>query len=146
MYGGSIQVNPNDMLGPIYETLGEGLPHVDAFTEQAGYEWRSWCQDRERIQALIREPLLNYWAQLSSKDQYQLRITLTYLLNVDEHVPYEKYKWMPELELKARGVGQKYFSSYQDTVQPLDAYNLCLWMWQILFGTENWHENVASWS
>jgi hypothetical protein len=82
-----IEITPNDMMGPVYETLGEGNPHVDQFTAQPAYEWRSWCRDRARMTPLIRRPLLGYWSRLSAVEQDQFRSTLQFLLNADESVP-----------------------------------------------------------
>lgn len=140
-----IEVHANDMLGPVYETVGEGLPHVDAFTDQVGFDWRTWCQDKEKMVPLIRPALLDYWTRLKEPEQTQLQITLQYLLNVDEKVPYVAWPQMPELTSKMQGVGAKYFASYQDTIQPFDWYALCLWMWEILFPHADWHADISEW-
>lgn len=140
-----IKVNPDDISNAVFLTLGEGFEHVDEFTDQAGYEWRTWCQAKDKKVPLIRNPLLGYWAGLSSVEQLQLKWTLQYLLNIDEAVPYQSWKNFPELKSKDGGIGAKYFASYQDTIQPYDWYELCLWMWEILFPTEDWHIDVSAW-
>jgi hypothetical protein len=75
----------------------------------------------------------------------QLKLALQYLLNVDELVPYEAWAYCPELKAKGKGVGARYFASYQDTIQPYDGYAFCQWMWEILFGAEDWHADIRNW-
>lgn len=140
-----VEVNPDDILAPVYEIVGEGSAHVDEFTNQPDYEWRTWCQDSDRMIPLIRKPLLDYWARLVDIEKIQLKRTLQYFLNADESVPYEPWRHFPELRSKENGVGAKYFASYQDTIQPYDWYGFCLWMWEILFPSEDWHVDVANW-
>jgi hypothetical protein len=139
-----IWVYPNDILSPIYEILGEGTEHVDAFTDSLGYDWRTWCNDKSKMITLIKQPLLSYQRALNSLERIQLKRTIQYLLNVDEHVPYEIWPHFPELRAKKQAVGARLFSSYQDTIAPYDCYALCQWMWEILYEKENWHTDLNS--
>lgn len=141
-----IQVDPEyELIAPIYVTLGDGSAHVDAFTELPEFDWRTLCQDKQRMVSLIREPLQLYWAELNVSRQIDLKTALQYLLNVDQHVPYETSKIFPELRSKCKGIGHRLFRTFQDTIQPFDNYVLCQWMWEVLFGDEAWTTDISAW-
>ncbi len=140
-----IEINPRDLLSSVYEVVGEGAQHVQQFTSAPGFEWRSWCQDRSRMVPLIRAPLLAYWEGLSTAEKAQLKLTLQYILNIDEHVPYELLRKDSCLKQKTLGLGAKSFSSYQDTIAPYDYYEFCRWMWEIIFDDESWNADVSHW-
>jgi hypothetical protein len=141
----NVRVHPNDILSPLYEILGEGTEHVDAFINSVGYEWRTWCNNKSIVTTLISQPLINYRKTLNTEEEIQLKRTIQYLLNIDEHAPYEVWSHFPELKTKSSSVGARLFSTYQDTIAPYDWYALCEWMWEILYGSEDWRTNLSSW-
>jgi hypothetical protein len=144
----TISVSPwNDLFGVIYATLCDGLPHVDDFTDQPGWTWRDWCNDKKIMVNLIRVPLLQWVASRSSDEKEKIKHALQYLLNVDEHVPYVlgSFRVFPELQEKTGSVTSRIFASYQDTNCPLDSYALCEWIWEILYGNEDWHTDISTW-
>lgn len=143
-----ITISPRkDLSELIYSLLGDGTPHVDQFTDEPNWTWRGWCNDREIIIELIRQPLINFIQAQKTENQIQLKRTVQYLLNVDEKTPYVfgNFKTYPDLKEKAGSVTAKVFASYQDTNCPHDSYALCQWIWEILFSDEDWHTDISSW-
>ncbi len=141
-----IEVNIDDLCSAVYEAVGEGMPHVDEFASQPGFDWRTWCQDKSRMVPLVRGPLVSYRDRLSPQEQAKLKLALQYVLNRDEFSTYQAWKSDLRLKSKVHGVGARYFADYQDTIKPYDYYEFCLWIWEVLYADDDWHADVRNWS
>lgn len=144
-----IEVSPRGELSElIFRILGDGIPHVDAFTDLPGWSWRECCNDKQTIVELIREPLVAFMESRKEDERVRIKRALQYLLNVDRDVPYlaGAFRTFPELQEKVGGVTSKVFASYQDTNCPYDSYALCEWIWALLYGSESWAVNISSWT
>ena len=140
-----VDIRPADVTDAAADVMGDWNPHIIDFMGNPGFEWRTWCQDRNRVVPLIREPLRHYWARLFRFEQDRLKLTLQYFLNVDAKVPYEHSRRYPELKSRSQGFVAKHFGKIQGSLAPHDTYEFCVWMWEILFGEEDWHCDVEGW-
>lgn len=143
-----VEVSPRDDLSEvIYRILGDGIPHVDAFTDLPNWSWRDCCNDKQTIVELIRGPLVAFIESRQEGERVRIKRALQYLLNVDKDVPYlaGKFRTFPELQEKVGGITSRAFASYQDTNCPYDSYALCEWIWALLYGSESWHTDISGW-
>lgn len=142
-----VSIDPEaDFFTVIYAVLGEGTDHVQSLIEQRGTDLRIVLRDDDELRAFMRKPLLQHWFELTEARQQDLRHTLQYLLNIDEHWPYVVISPRnPDLRAKKGALSQHYRDSCQDALTPYDGYALCQWMWEILFGDEDWHTDISDW-
>lgn len=141
-----IEIDPSyTLMGAVFAATGEGVPHVDAFTEHPNFDWYSWSNDKARMLELIRVPLREFWDDIGESRQTELKQCLQYLLNHDKDAAYKPNEHMPLLKSKEGTLTQSIFNSFQDTVLPVDGYAFCEWMWEVLFGDEIWRTDVRNW-
>lgn len=120
--------------------IGERHPHMRGFHEQKGYDYRTWTSDKSRMLPLIAPPLREAWQERwNEHERREAKRALQYVLNHDEHI---------QPRTRENGsVCDDIFAAAQDLVYvPPDSYNLCLWMWEALFGDEDWHADITSWT
>lgn len=130
----------------IYATLGECTDHVQALISLKGNDLRFVFKDHQDKRAFMRKPLSQHWADLAEIQQQDLKRTLQYLLNIDESIPYVENSRNPNLKEKKGSVAQHIRDGSQDALVPYDGYELCEWMWEILFKNEDWHTDVSHWT
>jgi hypothetical protein len=83
---------------------------------------------------------------LQLEQQQELRARLQYLLNDDESIPYsEPHPRNSDWREKKGALSQKIPDGSQDAVTPYDGYAMCQWMWEALFGDEDWHTDISNW-
>jgi hypothetical protein len=128
----------------IMGTLGDWEDHVVEFAARPDLP-ADWNDDRTSVVSLLRRPLQEEWRLLSDVRQLDLRRALQCLLNLDEHKPYKPYRNSPILREKENCLAQRIRDSCQNAVTPYDGYALCQWMWEILFGDEDWHTDITGW-
>jgi hypothetical protein len=141
----SIKIDPSSEFSfVINATLAEWEEHIVAFLESKDLILTS-LENENVVKGLIRQPLLLLWAELTEKRQLELKRALQYLLVHDKEMPYKIYAHNKDLQSKEGGLAQKIRDSCQDTLSPFDGYSLCIWMWEILFGHEDWNVDISQW-
>jgi hypothetical protein len=125
-------------------TLADWEEHVIAFLEKAEYSKTS-MEDVHVVKELIRSPLLAYWTLLPHNRQLDLKRSLQYLLTRDKDAPYKNDVRNNSLRSKQGCLAQKIRDSCQSALTPFDGYILCKWMWEVLFGNEEWNVDISKW-
>ena len=126
------------LLGPVYAAVGEGQDHVEAFKAPPDFHWSAWSNDEVRMKSLMFVPLKRYWSDLPVERQLELKRALQYLLNADENLDRRASG-------RLGGIADACLSAYQDTIAPQDSNSFIRWMWDILFGPEDWHTDISRW-
>jgi hypothetical protein len=140
-----VEIDPSTEFGSaIMGTLGDWEDHVIEFAARPNLP-KNWNDDRTSMLSLLRQPLQEEWRLLSDVRKLDLRRALQYLLNLDEHKPHKPYRNSSTLREKENCLAQRIRDSCQNAVTPLDGYALCQWMWEILFGDEDWHTDITDW-
>jgi hypothetical protein len=137
----------DDLADLIYPILWDGAPHLDEYSDSPEWSWRLNFNDKRTVVSMIKNPTIEWASSRKSEEQEKIKIALQYFLNVDEKVPYVlgSFSKFPELQEKVGSKTSRAFASYQDTSCPLDSYALCEWLWEILYGEEDWHTDISSW-
>ncbi len=100
----------------------------------------------QELRTAMHVPLLEHMHALRPEQQQELRKSLQYLLNRDESITYaEPDPCNPLWREKKEALSQKICNSAQDTLAPYDGYAMCQWMWESLFGEEDWHTDISNW-
>jgi hypothetical protein len=131
----------------VYACLGEGEDHVYEHTQHPDWDWYSFANDKATMLKFLDQPVRRYNASLDAEHCKNLKLALQYLLNSDEPIPRKPglWKYRPEMIAKDGGITQYLFGSFQDTICPYDSYALCEWIWEILYGNEDWHTDISNW-
>lgn len=129
----------------IYATLGEGTDQVQLLIQQRGSDLRDIFKTEQEERTFLRDYLQQHWSKLTETRRLDLRHALQYLLNLDEPVPYVTDKKYSNLKSKKGSLVQHIRDSCQDAMTPYDGYELCQWMWEILFDNEDWHTDIGNW-
>lgn len=135
------------------EALAEWQDHVIAFVSQDDYSYQEYTNDKRKMLALITNPLREAWngkpRSCSAEwevSRIEIKNSLQYVLNADEHIPYSEYKHIPDLMLKQGGIcNRAFFNAPPNLIAPNDKYKLCEWMWEALFPGEDWHADIKCW-
>lgn len=132
-----------------YFSLVEGELYEDddayAFMEANPTWWANDASVFPAFKVFVRGRLLPCYEHCDHKERLNIKHVLQYLLNVDEFTPYEGYPNKPDAKEKRKSIAQRVLNSCQEAIAPSDGYMLCGWMWEMLFGDEDWHTDVSEW-
>jgi hypothetical protein len=146
-----IEINPDSEFSlAVYSTLGEGQEKVENFLEtNPKHRANENSELNIVLKNFLTDQLRGHYEEITSDKRYDrrlaLRLSLQYLLNHDKDIPYATSKYNITLKSKEGSLVQKILNSCQDTIAPYDGYMLCQWMWEILFGEEDWCADVREW-
>jgi hypothetical protein len=141
-----IEVQPADTyFWLIMWTLFDGDDAVNNFFEQNPNCWALDATNYATFKSFLRHQLMSLYEQSNRVRPLGIKYDLQYLLNIDEFTPYKTNQHRPELKSKEGSLAQIIRNSCQDTITPYDGYMLCEWMWESLFGDEDWHTDISNW-
>ena len=142
-----IVVDPDGLLtSAIYACFGEWEMHVQQLLEQHGDGLQLLLNDEEKMREFIRRPMQGHFFDWSESHQNEFRRCLQFLLVKDEFTPYVASGLKnPNWKEKRGSLAQKIRDNCPDTIAPYDGYAICQWMWETLFGTEDWHVDTHNW-
>jgi hypothetical protein len=136
----------NELSTAIYVAFGDGTDHMQSLVENYGEGFDFSRITDQQTRTAMREPLIKHMSSLQPVQQQDLRASLQYLLNSDESMPYsDPHPRDPTWREKKGSLSQKIRDSTQDAATPYDGYAMCQWMWEALFGEEDWHTDISNW-
>ena len=141
-----IEVTLNEFLYAIYMAFGELTDHMQLLVEKYGDGFDFKRIPQKELRSEMRVALLQHMHSLQPDQQQELQTGLQYLLNHDASIPYSvPHPHNPAWREKKGALSQKIRDDSQDAVTPYDGYAMCQWMWEALFGEEDWHADISNW-
>lgn len=142
-----IEIDPDGYLtSAAFVCFGEWTTHMQLLVAKQGDDFDANRIADQELRIAMRAPLLEYMNELRPDQQLEFRASLQYLLNRDEAIPYsDPDSRNPAWREKKGSLAQKIRDNCQDTFVPYDGYAMCQWMWEALFGEEDWHTDISNW-